>query len=162
MVVCAAMMSKTLFRFVSVWLLHPWQRLRRPMTLGVRVMVLDARDRVMLIRHRHSPGWLLPGGGVERGETIWEAGVRETREESGVKIIARPRLFGFYNNDAQMRGDHLALLVAREFEALPFSPNFEIAEARFFGMDELPGDVTGGTRRRLAEVLEGAEAADRW
>jgi 8-oxo-dGTP pyrophosphatase MutT (NUDIX family) len=156
------MISKPLFHILSRGLLHPLQRLKRPMTLGVRVMALDGQGRVMLIQHRHSPGWLFPGGGVERGETIWEAGAREIFEEAAVTLNGRPELFGFYNNDRQMRGDHLAFLVAREFSVAAFTPNFEIAQAQFFAPDELPQDTTGGTRRRLAEVLQASGPAEHW
>lgn len=162
MLVCGTMIAKPLFAAVSRLLIHPLHRFRRGMTLGVRVMAVDGAGRVLLIRHTYSPGWLFPGGGVERGETIWQAGARELQEEAAVTLAARPALFGFYNNDRQMRGDHLAFLVVREFEVGAFAPNFEIAEARFFDVNELPADVTGGTRRRIAEVMHGAAVSERW
>jgi ADP-ribose pyrophosphatase YjhB (NUDIX family) len=156
------MIAKPLFAIASKLIIHPLHRLRRGMTLGVRVMAVDGQDRVLLIRHSYSPGWLFPGGGVERGETIWQAGARELLEEAAVAMAGRPELFGFYNNDRQMRGDHLAFLVTREFEIGDFHPNMEIAEARFFAVRELPEDVTGGTRRRVAEVFDGAVISENW
>ena len=156
------MIAKPLFAIASKLVIHPLHRLRRGMTLGVRVMAVDCMGRVLLIRHGYSPGWLFPGGGVERGETIWQAGARELQEEAAVTLSARPELFGFYNNHRQMRGDHLAFLVAREFEVGAFRPNMEIAEARFFDVRELPEDVTGGTRRRIAEVFDGAAVSENW
>ena len=50
-------------------LFHVYFRLARPMTLGVRAAVLDAQDSVLLVRHSYTPGWHMPGGGVEPGET---------------------------------------------------------------------------------------------
>lgn len=76
-------------------LMHPWFRLRRGMTLGVRVVVLDAENRVFLVRHGYAPGWLLPGGGVERGETIYDAMDRELVEEGGIVSGEPPALHGF-------------------------------------------------------------------
>lgn len=156
------MIAKPLFAIASKLIIHPLHRLRRGMTLGVRVMAVDGQDRVLLIRHSYSPGWLFPGGGVERGETIWQAGARELLEEAAVAMAGRPELFGFYKNDRQMRGDHLAFLVTQEFEIGDFHPNMEIAEARFFAVSELPEDVTGGTRRRVAEVFDGAVISENW
>lgn len=53
-------------------LFHTLFLLQRPMTLGVRGLVLDVPAKtVMLIRHTYVPGWHLPGGGVER-ERPWK------------------------------------------------------------------------------------------
>lgn len=156
------MISKAFFAAASRLVIHPLHRFRRGMTLGVRVMAINPQGEVMLVRHRFGPGWLFPGGGVERGETIWEAAAREADEEAGLSMTGPPELFGFYNNDKQMRGDHLAFFVAREFQVRPVRPNLEIAEARFFPAGNLPEGTTGGTRRRLAEVLSGLAPSGRW
>jgi hypothetical protein len=59
-------------------LFHTWFLLRRPMTLGARGIVFDrAANSVFLIEHTYVPGWQLPGGGVETGETIGLALERE-------------------------------------------------------------------------------------
>jgi 8-oxo-dGTP pyrophosphatase MutT (NUDIX family) len=51
------------------------------------VVMLDEHDRVLLLRrHRFITdtwGWEIPAGRVDRGETLEEAGVRETIEETG-------------------------------------------------------------------------------
>ena len=51
-------------------LFHLFFLIRRPVTLGVRAVIHDrAAGTVLLIRHTYVPGWQLPGGGVEIGET---------------------------------------------------------------------------------------------
>jgi hypothetical protein len=40
--------------------------------------------------------------------------------------------------------------------------NREIVERGFYSLDALPAETTPGTRRRLAEVLEGAPVAAKW
>ena len=70
-------------------LFHLYFLLRRPMTLGVRGLVHDrATNSVFLIRHTYVPGWQLPGGGVEIGETLVEALARELAEEGNIALIA--------------------------------------------------------------------------
>lgn len=143
--------------------LHPFYRQVRGMTLGTRTLVLKSDDReVLLVRHGYAAGWFLPGGGVERGEALAEAAIREVREEAGIAAEEEPRLHGIFLNDRQFRGDHVACFILRTFSQLPFTPGFEIAEARFFPVDALPEGTSGGTRRRLAEVLERRLPARRW
>ena len=61
-------LEPTLRKFV-----HLYFRFARGMTLGVRAVVIDANDRVFLVRHTYVSGWYLPGGGVEVGQTFREA-----------------------------------------------------------------------------------------
>jgi 8-oxo-dGTP pyrophosphatase MutT (NUDIX family) len=142
--------------------LHPFYRQVRGMTLGTRTLVFRENQEVLLVRHGYTAGWFLPGGGVERGEALAEAAVREVREEAGILAGEEPRLHGVFLNDRQFRGDHVACFVLRRFSEGPFSPGFEIAEARFFPLKALPDATSGGTRRRIAEVLEGLPPARHW
>ena len=157
-----ASLRKVLYKVGSRFILHPWFRLTRGISLGVRALVRDEDGRILLIRHSYTPGWLLPGGGVERGETAEAAVVRELREESGVVTLARPRLFGLYCNERQFSGDHVALYLVTAFRREPFTATAEILEARFFLAEELPETTTGGTRRRIAEVEAGSAPAVEW
>ena len=81
-------MGRILYRILSRLVLHPWFRLTRGLTLGVRVLVQNPQGHILLVRHTYSPGWLLPGGGVERGEIAEEAAAREVLEETGVSVLA--------------------------------------------------------------------------
>jgi ADP-ribose pyrophosphatase YjhB (NUDIX family) len=143
--------------------LHVWFRLSRPMTLGARGIVLDPGGRILLIRQTYSRGWLLPGGGVEAGETLMEAFCREVREEGNVEIVGEPELHGMFFNRRASRRDHVALFVARDARVLgPRPPDREIAAADFFSLDALPEDTTDATRARIAEVFEGAPRSPYW
>jgi 8-oxo-dGTP pyrophosphatase MutT (NUDIX family) len=128
--------------------------LRKRLTVGVRAVLLDGR-RVLLVKHTYTPGWQFPGGGVEPGETAETAAGRETLEETGYVVDGRPELLGFYlNRIAGGRRDHVAVYVWRSFRSQhEFAPNLEIAECRWFDVDELPADVGKGTARRLAEIF---------
>lgn len=141
---------------------HLWFLLTRPMTLGVRAIVLDAQDRVFLVRHTYVPGWHLPGGGVEHGETIPQALRKELREEANIALTGPPRLLAVYHATQWTRRDHVALYVVREFvQSGVRLPDREIAEAGFFARDALPEGVAASTLRRLAE-LDGAPMSETW
>ncbi len=138
--------------------LHHRAWLTRAVTLGVRAIVLDARG-IFLVRHTYVPGWYLPGGGVDRGESAEAAVVRELQEEGGIHCLGRPVLHGFYRNG---RRDHVACYVVRAFEAAPPKVDWEIAETGWFAPDALPEGATPATRARIVEVLEDRKPAQDW
>jgi 8-oxo-dGTP pyrophosphatase MutT (NUDIX family) len=137
-------------------------RLVRPVTLGVRLIVLDG-ERVCLVRHGYRPGWFLPGGGVDRDETLEQAAIREAREEAAIAVEGGARFVGMYANFTPAQSDHVALFVAGEWRRIEGArASMEIAETGFFARDALPTGTTPATRRRLAEVLDGAPPTDHW
>jgi 8-oxo-dGTP pyrophosphatase MutT (NUDIX family) len=144
-------------------LLHLYWRVSRGLTLGVRGLVFDARGRVFLVKHSYIPGWHLPGGGVEAGESLVAALTRELREEGNIELIGPPELFGMYWNRRIAWRDHVALYVVRSFrQSAPPQPNREIIAHGFFAVDALPQETTRATRARIAEVLGGHDAAEIW
>jgi ADP-ribose pyrophosphatase YjhB (NUDIX family) len=145
-------------------LFHLYFRLRRPMTLGVRGLVHNrANDSVFLIRHTYVPGWQLPGGGVEAGETMEEALARELMEEGNIELRAQPVLRSMHFNRLASRRDHVAFYLVTEFkQAAPRLADREIAEAGFFPRNALPPGTTPATFRRLAEVFEGVKPGADW
>ena len=144
-------------------LAHLWFLLARPMTLGVRGLVIDERGRALLVKHGYVPGWHLPGGGVEVGETFEAALARELAEEGNIVITGVPALHGMFFNSRISRRDHVALYIVREFrlDGAPV-PNHEIVEHGFFALDALPADTTRATRARIAEVFSGATVSELW
>ena len=145
------------------WGLHTYWRFSRGMTLGVRAVVLDGHNQVFLIRHTYVPGWHLPGGGVETGETALEALDRELREEACIAMDGAPALVGVFFNRRISRRDHVLVYLIRRFTVLEAKqPDREIAEAGFFPLDRLPEGTTSATRQRLAEILEGQPPSVNW
>jgi ADP-ribose pyrophosphatase YjhB (NUDIX family) len=144
-------------------MMHLYWRFSRGLTLGVRGMAVDAQGRIFLVKHSYVPGWHLPGGGVEPGETMLEALHREMMEEGNIAIQRAPALFGIYYNRNVSDRDHVALYLVEQFaQDMPPQPNAEIIAHGFFVRDALPADTTPATRARIAEVFEGTKASERW
>jgi ADP-ribose pyrophosphatase YjhB (NUDIX family) len=143
--------------------LHLGFLITRPMSLGVRAIVISADDQVMLVRHGYVSGWHFPGGGVEVGETCLESVTRELEEEACIALEGPPVLHGLFFNTQTSKRDHVAAYVVRNFRVLrERTPDWEIREARFFPRLALPEGTTRATRARLAEIFGSAPISDRW
>ncbi len=140
-------MAASIRERLKLRLLHWSFLLTRPMSLGVRAIVISADDEVLLVRHGYVSGWHFPGGGVEVGETCLESLTRELEEEARIAIEGPPVLHGLFFNSQTSRRDHVAAYVVRSFRVLgERAPDWEIHEARFFPRSALPEGTTRATR----------------
>lgn len=156
-------MFRRLFKPVIQPLLHVFWRWKRPMTLGAFAMVVDGHERVFLVKHSYVDGWHLPGGGVEKGESVFSALARELAEEGNIRLTAVPTLHGVFFNKRVSHRDHVALFIVRDFQQeAPPRPNREIVDHAFFPLDALPEDVGRATRARIDEVFRGVTVSELW
>lgn len=141
-----------------------WFRLSRPMTLGVRAIVEAGDGRILLVRHTYTKGLFLPGGGVEKAETAHTALRRELKEEGGVELVVEARLHGIYSNHGAFPNDHVLLycLTPDHWQAGEATSRGEISEIVWADPLDLPGDVTPGTGRRVAELYAGGSNDGYW
>lgn len=138
-------------------------RALRGVTLGVQAVVRNDAGHVLLIRQSYTPYWVFPGGGVDGGEPVAKAAVRELREETNVEVRGDPQLFGVYSNFQNLPGDHVCLFTVPDWHLDHFpEPNREIIDHQFFPVDGLPGATAGGVRRRLAEISGETPISPEW
>jgi 8-oxo-dGTP pyrophosphatase MutT (NUDIX family) len=126
---------------------------------GAAALVLDGNGRVLLVRHGYQPGWRLPGGGIERGETAEAAVRRELAEEVGMQG-GRTTLMGEYRRRV-LWVDQAVTLFRVEGAAIAFRPGWEIREILWADPALPPPGLSPATARRLAE-LRGAPLSERW
>ena len=144
-------------------LMFSWWLLRRGLTLGVRALVFDPDGKVLLVKHSYVRGWHLPGGGVERGETVQLALTRELEEEAGIIATQPPELHGIFRNGEIFAGDHVVVFVVRAFtQVTPSGSELEIIDRGFFDCAALPEGTSMATKRRLDEVLNRSAPSETW
>lgn len=106
--------------------------------LTVDGLITDDQGRVLLIERRFPPpGWALPGGFVDRGETVEAAVRREVREEAGVEIgeLAQYHVYSDPTRDA--RHHVVSVVFTGRARGAPRAGD-DAGQARFFPFDALP------------------------
>ncbi len=131
--------------------------LRRPV-VGICAVARTADGRVLLVRRADTGLWALPGGTVEWGETLRATVPRELLEEAGVSSAQPGFLMGVYSAPERDPRFHAVTVVVgaliEEPVRGPENP-LEIREARLFEVNDLPTEMSHGTRDMLDNALAG-------
>jgi len=137
-------------------------KLLRWKTKGVKVMLFNADGELLLIRNSYGRShlFLLPGGGIKRGEGPAAAALREVHEEVGI-ACEELSFVSVHRNEGEGKRDTIHLFTAVT-AAAPVPDGVEVEEARFFALDALPDNVSAATLRRIAEYRDGTTAAEDW
>lgn len=131
-------------------------------TRGVKVMLFNPAGELLLIRNSYGNRamFVLPGGGIGRGETPAQAAAREIKEEIGLAADDLEPI-GVYQSAAEGKRDTISLYKASA-RGNPAPASIEIEEARYFPLDGLPDSTSPATVRRVLE-LQGKRSVDgRW
>lgn len=121
--------------------------------IAVNVAVIQD-EKVLLTKREDFEIWCLPSGGVEDGESVAEAAIRETREETGVDVELT-RLVGVYSRLGGLPNIHAVLYEARPIGGeLRLQPG-ETIEVKYFAFDDLPDEMAFAHRKRIADAMGG-------
>jgi 8-oxo-dGTP pyrophosphatase MutT (NUDIX family) len=120
---------------------------KRPMTWGAGTVLLF-EDKVLLVQMNYGSfrgHWILPGGLIKSGETIFDGAKREFLEETGLKIkVERPLAARFRHRDFELVDLYFALLGSFEerppSHPLKWHPE-EIIEAKWWPVKEALKDA---------------------
>ena len=126
----------------------------KPMTVGVRLLMLRG-EQVLLVNHVYENTWYLPGGLVEKGETLEAAARREAFEEVGA-TLADIDLYGVYTNMKYGRSDHIVVFISKDF-SLNGQSDHEIKALDFYPLDALPENTSSGSRNRVKDLIRNTQ-----
>lgn len=129
---------------------------RNPLPTVDVVIHVPGRGVVLIQRRNPPPGWALPGGFVDVGETVEEAAVREALEETGLRVVLTG-LLGVYSDPSRDPRQHT---ISTVFTALAENPEAmagadDAAEARIFPLGQWPQPMAFDHGRILEDFLAG-------
>lgn len=131
----------------------------KPITLGVRI-IIECKDKILLVKTRYSSQWYLPGGNVRKKETPSNAIKRELQEECGI-ILNQCEIVGIYSNFVESKNDHIILFISK-IPNKNTTSGLEIELCQFFSINSLPTNISPGTRRRIEEYKNNHFISDLW
>jgi ADP-ribose pyrophosphatase YjhB (NUDIX family) len=126
------------------------------------VVVRDTRE-ILLIRRTDNGNWAVPGGAIDLGESVTQAAVRETLEESGIEceitgivgIYSDPKHVIFYSSNGEVRQEFSIVLTARPVHGQP-TPSSESSEVRWVPAAAISGYAMDRSMRlRINDHLAG-------
>jgi len=122
--------------------------------IAVNVAVIKD-DKILLTQREDFETWILPGGGVDEGESVAQAAIRETKEETGLDVDLT-KLVGIYFRKSEIFNDHIVLFAANPIGGeIKCQPGETIA-VEWFPFSQIPGPLSLGHRRRIKDVISNA------
>jgi ADP-ribose pyrophosphatase YjhB (NUDIX family) len=133
---------------------------------SVNVVVINDTGEILMIRRTDNDNWAVPGGAIDLGESVAQAAVRETREESGIEceitgivgIYSDPKHVLLYTSNGEVRQEFSIVLTARPLSGQPI-PSSETSEVRWVPVSEVRDYTMDRSMRiRINDYLERKES----
>ncbi len=127
---------------------------------GVRALIVNTREEILLQHRTDTDLWGLPGGSVELDETALEALKREVLEETSLQVIeaeaaalySGPNQKFAYPNGDQVQCFAISFIV-RKWEGKPKADGQEGSEVRFFSLSKLPDNFVPVHRQTIQDFM---------
>lgn len=130
---------------------------------SVNTIVTNDHGQVLLIRRTDNGNWSLPGGKIDLGESLTQAAIRETLEETGVTceitgiagIYTNPRHLIEYTSNGEVRQEFTIVLTGRPVTGEP-TPSDESSHVEWASLHSLAQrPMHDSMRARLAHAISG-------
>jgi ADP-ribose pyrophosphatase YjhB (NUDIX family) len=121
--------------------------------LAVNVALIH-EGKILLTQRDDFETWILPSGGIEDGESISQAAIRETKEETGLDVELE-RLVGVYSRLSNMPPVYALLFTAKPIGGEIKCQEGETIAVEWFNFNELPSHLSAGHKRRIEDAISG-------
>jgi ADP-ribose pyrophosphatase YjhB (NUDIX family) len=136
------------------------------MVPSVNVVVVNGSGELLMIRRSDNGNWAVPGGAIDLGESVAQAGIRETLEESGIEceitglvgIYSDPKHVILYTSNGEARQEFSIVLTGSPLRGEP-TPSSETTEVRWIPVSSVPElKMDRSMRLRIDDYLAGKKS----
>lgn len=112
--------------------------------VGVGVITFNHENKVLLVKRGNEPSkglWSLPGGLVELGERVREAGIREVKEECDIEIEPEDVIsvvdLILEDSDGKIKYHYILIDYLAKYIGGELNPQSDVIDAAWFGYSEI-------------------------
>jgi 8-oxo-dGTP pyrophosphatase MutT (NUDIX family) len=129
---------------------------------SANVIVVNDQGEILLIRRTDNDNWAVPGGGMDLGESITDAAIRETREETGITcqitslvgIYTNPHHVILYTSNGEVRQEFSIVFTAQPVSG-ELRPSSESSEPQWVSPAAISGlQMHPSMRQRIQRYLD--------
>ena len=129
---------------------------------SANVIVVNDPGEILMIRRTDNGNWAVPGGGMDPGESITDAAVRETQEETGITctitglvgIYTNPRHVIRYTSNNEVRQEFSIVFTAKPVRG-ELRSSSESSQPQWVSPAAIPGlQMHPSMRQRIQHYLD--------
>ncbi len=104
-------------------------------------IIIEYKDGIVLIKRKNPPlGWAIPGGFVDYGESLYDAAIREAKEETSLNIKLIEQFYTYSRPDRDPRFHTIStVFIAKGSGKLKGMD--DAREAKVFSKKDLPNEI---------------------
>ena len=118
-------------------------------------IIIEINGGVVLIKRKNPPfGWALPGGFVDYGESLEEAAIRESKEETGLNIKLIRQFHAYSDPGRDPRHHTITVVYIASAQGKPRGKD-DAVEAHIFTRSTLPENIAFDHKQILEDYFTG-------
>ncbi|SPF51550.1 NUDIX hydrolase [Syntrophobacter sp. SbD1] len=126
---------------------------RNPLLTVDIIIEVPGKGIILIERKNPPPGWAIPGGFVDYGETLEAAAIREAREETGMELVDLRQFHAYSDPLRDPRGHTVSVVFTALGKGSPLAAD-DAKNLRIFPLDDLPEDLAFDHASILSDYSE--------